>query len=56
MEADNSYELCEAWPQLLGGGARQATEDSEDVILAMFGKVKVWRPYPEVLARLEMAM
>ena len=36
-EAAYSYELCKAWPQLLGGGTRQATKDSEDAVLAMLG-------------------
>ena len=36
-EAAYSYKLCKAWPQLLGGGTRQATEDSEDAVLAMLG-------------------
>jgi len=36
-EAAHSYKLCKAWPQLLGGGTRQATKDSEDAVLAMLG-------------------
>ena len=36
-EAAYSYKLCKSWPQLLGGGTRQATKDSEDAVLAMLG-------------------